>query len=91
MNLNDIINGQRVSGTAGDYGGFDIIFCRNVMIYFSVDSQQQLVDALFHALVPGGYLFTGDAEPLHLYDHEFTAVRDAGCLIYKKMEKDNAC
>lgn len=84
MNLNDILNGERFPGTFEGFCGFDMIFCRNVMIYFSADSQQQLVDVLFHALVPGGYLFTGDAEPLHLYDHDFTAVHNASCLIYKK-------
>jgi chemotaxis protein methyltransferase CheR len=56
------------------------------MIYFSAETQQQLVDALYHSLAPGGYLFTGDAEALHIYDHDFQSVHDAGCLIYKKME-----
>jgi chemotaxis methyl-accepting protein methylase len=36
---------------------------RNVMIYFSLPSQQLLVDLLYRSLLPGGYLFTGDAEP----------------------------
>ena len=56
------------------------------MIYFSAASQQLLVDMLHRLLVPGGFLFTGDAEPLHLFDHDFETVRGAGCLIYKKME-----
>lgn len=86
LNLNDIINGEPLPGTAGGNEPFDIIFCRNVMIYFSPETQQQLVDTLFRLLAPGGYLFTGDAEPLHLYDHEFAPVHDAGCLIYRKME-----
>jgi chemotaxis protein methyltransferase CheR len=55
------------------------------MIYFSPEAQQQLVDALYRSLLPGGYLFTGDAEPLHLYQHGFSSVKDAGCLIYRKM------
>lgn len=90
MNLGDIINGDSFPRAGEDFR-FDIIFCRNVMIYFSAASQQQLVNALFRALVPGGYLFTGDAEPLHLYDHEFATVHDAGCLVYKKLEKEHVC
>lgn len=86
INLNEIIHGAEFPGTSAEFSGFDMIFCRNVMIYFSLATQQHLVDLLHRSLVPGGYLFTGDVEPLHLYSHEFTAVRDAGCLIYRKME-----
>lgn len=86
FNLGSIINGESFPGTGDDFAGFDLVFCRNVMIYFSVETQQRLVDALFHLLAPGGYLFTGDAEALHIYDHDFRTVLDAGCLIYRKME-----
>ncbi len=89
MNLVDVINGEPLPGQERDYEPFEIIFCRNVMIYFSPETQQQLVDTLFRLLTPGGYLFTGDAEPLHLYKHDFEPVREAGCLIYKKMETSN--
>lgn len=65
-------------------GSFDIIFCRNVMIYFAPSCQQLLVDTLHRLLLPGGYLFTGDAEPLHMFSHEFSPVATAGCLIYRK-------
>jgi len=91
LNLNDIMDGEPLPGMKSgdkqfDDKQFDIIFCRNVMIYFSTEAQQQLVDTLFRLLIPGGYLFTGDAEPLHLYNHQFETVRDAGCLIYRKSE-----
>ncbi len=86
LNLGNIINGEPFPGFPPDFAGFDIIFCRNVMIYFSVEAQQQLVDTLSRSLLPGGFLFTGDAEPLHLYDHKLEAVREAGCLIYRNAE-----
>ncbi len=89
MNLVDVINGVPLPGQERDNELFDIIFCRNVMIYFSPETQQQLVDTLFRLLIPGGYLFTGDAEPLHLYNHDFEPVREAGCLIYRKKETSN--
>jgi chemotaxis protein methyltransferase CheR len=40
------------------------IFCRNVMIYFEREVQEELLFKLCHHLIPGGYLFTGHAETL---------------------------
>jgi chemotaxis protein methyltransferase CheR len=84
FNLNDLMDPAGMRGVHESLELFDIIFCRNVMIYFSAESQQHLVDVLHRHLVPGGYLFTGDAEPLHLYRHEFSRVQEADCLIYRK-------
>jgi chemotaxis protein methyltransferase CheR len=44
---------------------FQIIFCRNVMIYFNRETQEQLVGQLCKHLVPGGYLLIGHSESLH--------------------------
>lgn len=41
---------------------FDLICCRNVLIYFDRDMQAQVLDGLCDALRPGGYLFLGEAE-----------------------------
>lgn len=46
------------------FGQFDIIFCRNVMIYFDENIQKQLVENLKDHLTAGGYLFLGHAESL---------------------------
>jgi chemotaxis protein methyltransferase CheR len=43
---------------------YDIIFCRNVMIYFEHDTKIEVVKRLYDALVPGGYLFIGHAESI---------------------------
>jgi chemotaxis protein methyltransferase CheR len=43
---------------------FDVIFCRNVMIYFDRVTQSALLQALVEQLVPGGYLFLGHSESL---------------------------
>ncbi|NVO00512.1 MAG: protein-glutamate O-methyltransferase CheR [Geobacteraceae bacterium] len=83
LNLNDLMNAELPSWNCG-IGTFDVIFCRNVMIYFAPPCQQLLVDTLHKLILPEGYLFTGDAEPLHLFRHEFKAVHQAGCLVYQK-------
>lgn len=49
----------------------DVIFCRNVMIYFDVESRRELVDRLYDQLAPGGYLFVGHAESLIGLGHRF--------------------
>jgi chemotaxis protein methyltransferase CheR len=45
-------------------GHFDVIFCRNVMIYFDQSTRDSLIERLVEQLVPGGYLFTGHSETL---------------------------
>lgn len=55
--------------------GFDIIFCRNVMIYFPPEMQQSLLNKLYRALVPGGLLFIGHSESLIGKNHCFHYVQ----------------
>lgn len=45
-------------------GGFDVIFCRNVMIYFDTETQQELVRRFYKMINPGGYLLIGHSESL---------------------------
>ena len=65
---------------------FDIILCRNVMIYFDLPAQQRLVTALGACLKPGGYLFTGESEVLHLYRHDFEIREMHGSIFYRRPE-----
>lgn len=43
-------------------GKFDVVFCRNVLIYFSSQLQQQIITNIHRVLKPGGYLFLGGSE-----------------------------
>lgn len=49
----------------------DVIFCRNVMIYFNRQTQQELVEKFYNALMPGGYLFIGHSESITSLNHNF--------------------
>ena len=63
---------------------FPVIFCRNVMIYFDRQTQEQVVGRLSAALEPGGYLFVGHAESLTRIAHPLDYVRPA---VYRKPPK----
>ena len=52
-------------------GSLDVVFCRNVMIYFDAPSRAQLVGRLFEQLTPGGYLVIGHTESLLELRHPF--------------------
>ena len=59
----------------------DLIFCRNVMIYFDRPTQAQLVTKFYRYLKPGGYLFIGHSESLQRLDQPFKAIAPT---IYQK-------
>lgn len=59
----------------------DLIFCRNVMIYFDKATQARLVNKFYGALNPGGYLFIGHSESLTGVDHGFKYVQPT---VYRK-------
>ncbi len=58
-------------------GPFQVIFCRNVMIYFDKPTQQRLVKRFWDILEKGGYLFVGHSESLTTTNKDFTYVRPA--------------
>ncbi|HWD19208.1 MAG TPA: protein-glutamate O-methyltransferase CheR [Verrucomicrobiae bacterium] len=60
---------------------FEVIFCRNVMIYFDRATQEDLVRRLARRLAPGGYLMVGHSESLSGIRHELRGVKPA---IYQK-------
>lgn len=60
---------------------FDMIFCRNVMIYFDDVTRNELVKKFYNFIKPGGYLFIGHSETLQRLDHNFKYIKPA---LYKK-------
>ncbi len=63
-------------------GPFDMIFCRNVVIYFDKPTQKRLFDRYANMLVSGGYLFLGHSETMHNLSDRFELV---GQTIYRKV------
>lgn len=55
-------------------GPFDLIFLRNVLIYFNADTKASILRQLVDKLRPGGYLLTGHSESLHQFQLPLTAV-----------------
>ncbi len=65
---------------------WDIIFCRNVLIYFHRQRIVSLLDRFHEALRPNGFLFLGFSENLHLFPNKFEAVHYENSFFYKKEE-----
>lgn len=63
----------------------DVIFCRNVMIYFDRPEQLKLIEKLHRALAPGGYLFLGYAESLYGLRERFRFVHQNNGTAYQKI------
>ena len=59
----------------------DVIFCRNVMIYFDRQTQQQLVEKFYNCMVPGGYLIIGHSESISSFKHKF---HQNGATVFRK-------
>ena len=86
--LKNMITFRQFNLTRGNYSifankKFDIIFCRNVMIYFDTPTKHKLIEQYYRLLSPGGLLFLGHSEsiPRTLYT-KFKAVQPS---IYKKI------
>lgn len=64
----------------------DVIFCRNVLIYFSDEALRSAIDAFYRLLRPGGVLFLGHAESLSRVPTRFVPIRRPGAIFYRRPE-----
>ena len=65
-------------------GRMDMIFCMNVLIYFSEERRRMLVQRFFDTLEPGGYLFLGHSESISKMPVKFQAIVLNDCILYRK-------
>jgi len=64
-------------------GRFDVVFCRNVLIYFSAEKKADIIDRFARCLNPGGYLFLGSTESLVSHSDLFEMMRFSGGIVYR--------
>ncbi|AKU92409.1 CheR family methyltransferase [Vulgatibacter incomptus] len=65
-------------------GAWDVVFCRNVFIYFSVPTLRRVLTRLHDAIRPGGWLFLGYSESLFRIFDRFELVRIGDSFLYRK-------
>lgn len=65
-------------------GKLDCIFCMNVMIYFSAERRNSLIQHFYEYLEPGGYLFLGHSESVSNVPVRFESVVCGDCILYRK-------
>jgi len=67
-------------------GKFDIVFCRNVLIYFSSDLKKDILNRVAQTMNPRGYLFLGGSESPTSYVDMFEMVRTTAGVVYRLKE-----
>lgn len=77
INLSDRLAVKRVDRS-------QLVFCRNVIIYFDDDMKKRVISAFYDNLLPGGFLFIGHSESLHNISRAFKPVHHPGAIVYKK-------
>ncbi|MCM0756152.1 protein-glutamate O-methyltransferase CheR [Desulfovibrio aminophilus] len=77
INLSDAAQIKRVERS-------QIVFCRNVIIYFDDEMKKKVIGAFYDNLLPGGYLIIGHSESLHNISRAFKPIHYPGAIIYKK-------
>lgn len=80
MNLIDPIKVQFI-------GTIDVVFCRNVLIYFDLEARRKVIDNFFQRLADGGYLLLGHAESLMNISTAFTLKHLKNDMVYQKPRK----
>ena len=71
------------------YRDFDLIFCRNVLIYFDDASRRQAAENLYDCLRPGGYICLGHSESMSRISPLFRVSRFPDAIVYQRPEQDH--
>lgn len=68
-------------------GGFDVILCRNVLIYFDNGTKARMIDQFYDVISEGGFLVLGATESLYGITDRFETVRYGEAILYRKPPK----
>lgn len=79
LNLSDKVQIKRVERS-------NIVFCRNVIIYFDDEMKQRVISAFYDNLFASGYLLIGHSESLHNISRAFRPMHYPGAIVYRKEE-----
>lgn len=66
------------------HGRFDVIFCRNMLIYFDEGSRRIAAENLYDSLLPGGYICLGHTESMSRISPLFEVCRYADAIVYRR-------
>jgi len=81
----DLLDKNHIVPPDSIFGGFDIVLCRNVLIYFDLDYQKIIFKKLYKSLNQNGYLILGEAEvPIEGFNNKFRR-ENRFCKIYRKL------
>lgn len=64
-------------------GKFQVVFCRNVLIYFSDKNKSSILERMANLIEPGGYLFLGGSESISRYTTKFEVARYYGGMVFR--------
>jgi chemotaxis protein methyltransferase CheR len=73
-----------------EHRDFDIVFCRNVLIYFDDASRRVAAESLYDCLRPGGYICLGHSETMSRISPLFSVCRFPDAIVYQRPEADHA-
>jgi chemotaxis protein methyltransferase CheR len=76
------------SGETRPHGQFDVIFCRNVLIYFDDASRRVAAENLYENLAPGGFICLGHTESMSRISPLFEARRFGDAIVYQRPRED---
>ncbi|WP_254434893.1 protein-glutamate O-methyltransferase CheR [Magnetospirillum sp. UT-4] len=77
---------NRFPSLVDNIAAFDIVICRNVIIYFSPETVRELVPCFRESLIDGGWLVMGHAEPNQELFRSFRTVNAPGAVLYQRLD-----
>ena len=80
FSLANILSGANMKG----FRHFDLVFCRNLLIYFDDESRKKAAHVLFDAMKPGGYIFLGHSESMSRISSMFKVRKFGDVIAYQK-------